>query len=156
MPLLYLDNVADAMLKGLDQQVSVLRYSIADSSLSILLLFLLLPLYGVKGYVIVLYASTFLNAALSIARLAKVTCISADPILWVGKPVCSIVLSAAAVSAADRILPVLRWDIFWKIPITLLLYVLLLFLSGSLTGRIFDGSNGCFKRKAGDLVKSLL
>ena len=146
-PLLYLDNVADAMLKGLDQQVSVLRYSIADSSLSILLLFLLLPLYGVKGYVIVLYASTFLNAALSIARLAKVTCISADPILWVGKPVCSIVLSAAAVSAADRILPVLRWDIFWKIPITLLLYVLLLFLSGSFDREDFRWFKRVFQKE---------
>ena len=43
VPLFYLDNVADAMLKGLDQQISVLRYSIADSALSIVLLYLLLP-----------------------------------------------------------------------------------------------------------------
>ena len=115
--------------------------------MSILLLFLLLPLYGVKGYVIVLYASTFLNAALSIARLAKVTCISADPILWVGKPVCSIVLSAAAVSAADRILPVLRWDIFWKIPITLLLYALLLFLSVSFDREDFRWFKRVFQKE---------
>lgn len=135
VPMLYLDNVADAMLKGLDEQVSVLRYSITDSALSILLLYLLLPVYGVKGYVIVMYASTFVNSALSVARLARVTSISIQPVLWIVKPVCCIVLAAMGISAVSGFLPLLPpgLDAAVKILAALLLYALLLFLSGSFT-----------------------
>ena len=38
VPMLYLDTVADAMLKGLDEQVSSLRYSIIDSAISVVLI----------------------------------------------------------------------------------------------------------------------
>lgn len=135
VPLFYLDNVADAMLKGLDQQISVLRYSIADSALSIVLLYLLLPVYGVKGYVVVMYASTFLNATLSVARLARVTCISVQPVLWIVKPACAIVLAAMGVSGMGRFLPDLSpaAAALVGIPAALILYGLLLFLSGSFT-----------------------
>lgn len=139
VPMLYLDNVADSMLKGLDEQVSVLRYSIADSALSIVLLYLLLPLYGVKGYVIVLFASTFVNATLSIARLAKVTSISIRPWLWIAKPAFCIVLAGMGISALSEFLPELSsgLDAVAKIVAALILYALLLFLSGSFTKEDF-------------------
>ncbi len=135
VPMFYLDNVADAMLKGLDQQISVLRYSILDSALSIVLLYRLLPVYGVKGYIIVMYASTFLNAALSVARLARVTCISVQPMLWIVKPVCAVLLASIGVSGAGRLLPDRSpaAAVLVQIPATLIIYVLLLFLSGSFT-----------------------
>ncbi|MEG2597518.1 MAG: polysaccharide biosynthesis C-terminal domain-containing protein, partial [Oscillospiraceae bacterium] len=63
VPMLYLDTVADAMLKGLDEQVSSLRYSIIDSAISVILIYLLIPLYGVNGYITVMFISTFVNAA---------------------------------------------------------------------------------------------
>ena len=66
-PILYLDTVADALLKGMDEQVAVMRYSIIDSGLSVLLLYTLLPLFGVKGYITVLFFTSFVNASLSIS-----------------------------------------------------------------------------------------
>lgn len=97
VPLMYLDNVADAMLKGMDEQVSVLRYSIADSSVSVLLIWTLIPLWGVNGYICVLFVSTFVNASLSINRMMQVTEITISPMDWIVKPLFCILISAGAV-----------------------------------------------------------
>ena len=85
-PILYLDTVADALLKGMDQQVAVMRYSIIDSGLSVLLLYTLLPLFGVKGYITVLFFTSFVNASLSISRLSKVVRIPFNFSRWIGRP----------------------------------------------------------------------
>ena len=85
-PILYLDIVADALLKGMDQQLSVLRYSIIDSSLSVLLLYTLLPVFGLQGYITVLFFTSFVNAALSISRLTAVTRIHFKMWDWIGRP----------------------------------------------------------------------
>ena len=92
-PILYLDIVADALLKGMDQQLSVLRYSIIDSSLSVLLLYTLLPVFGLQGYITVLFFTSFVNAALSISRLTAVTRIHFRMWDWIGRP-----LTAAGVA----------------------------------------------------------
>lgn len=78
VPILYLDNVVDGMLKGLDQQMYSFRYNCMDSILRILFLSLLLPLWGIAGYISVLFFSEIFNAALSIGRLLKVTRLRPD------------------------------------------------------------------------------
>ena len=47
---MYLENVVDGLLRGLDQQVSSLRYSILDSVLRIALIVVLVPLQGIQGF----------------------------------------------------------------------------------------------------------
>ncbi len=73
VPILYIDIVSDAMLKGLDKQVDSLSFSIIDSGLSILLIYLLIPVYGVKGYILVIFISSFINTSLSVNCLISVT-----------------------------------------------------------------------------------
>lgn len=72
MPVMYLDTVTDGMLKGLDQQVYSMRYNIIDSALCVLMVIFLLPVYSVKGYIFILYASELINFYLSFGRLMKV------------------------------------------------------------------------------------
>ncbi|MGI5893618.1 MAG: oligosaccharide flippase family protein [Candidatus Merdivicinus sp.] len=131
-PLMYLDNVADAMLKGLDEQVSVLRYSILDSAMSICMLWFLLPLYGVNGYIVVMFASTFLNSTLSLARLATVTDLHIRPVEWILVPAVFITISCNASSFLTNCLPPLNPvpDITVRIVLTLVFYLLLLLFSG--------------------------
>lgn len=72
VPIMYLDMITDGMLKGLDQQVYSMRYNIIDSSICVILVYLLLPIYAVKGYIIILYISELLNFYLSFGRLTKI------------------------------------------------------------------------------------
>ncbi len=69
---MYIDAVADGMLKGLNQQLQSMKYNIIDSVISILLLYLLLPRFGIYGYIAVIYISEIINTTLSVQRLVKV------------------------------------------------------------------------------------
>ena len=69
IPVMYIDNTTDAILKGLGEQFASMRYNIIDALVSVILVFFLLPPFGIKGYVIVIYFCEILNAALSIRKL---------------------------------------------------------------------------------------
>ncbi|MBR6259868.1 MAG: polysaccharide biosynthesis C-terminal domain-containing protein, partial [Oscillospiraceae bacterium] len=69
MPVMYLDTVTDGILKGLGQQLYTMKVNIADSALSLLLIFLLLPSFGTSGYMVMLYFTEIFNFVLSIGRL---------------------------------------------------------------------------------------
>ena len=103
VPLLYLDGIVDSILKGLDQQVSSLKYNVADSSLRVAGIALLVPRYGVQGYLAVLFFSTVLNASLSLHRLLRVSAVRVDVPAWVLKPA----LCAAAAVALAQLLQLL-------------------------------------------------
>ena len=72
VPIMYLDMITDGMLKGLDQQIYSMRYNIIDSSICVILVYLLLPKYAVKGYIAILYLSEIINFYLSFGRLCEI------------------------------------------------------------------------------------
>lgn len=69
MPLLYLDNIADALLKGLGRQGKTMIVETVDSVLRITGILVLLPKMGMMGYVLVLYASGIVCAAARLGML---------------------------------------------------------------------------------------
>ena len=73
IPVMYLDTVVDGMLKGLGEQLASMRYNIIDAATSVALVILLLPRFGMDGYVFCVFVTELLNASLSLARLLKVT-----------------------------------------------------------------------------------
>ena len=75
---MYLDHVTDAILKGIDKQVGVMYCNIIDLIFSILLLYILLPIYGIMGYILILYMSEIFNFSVSIYQLHKATHFSFD------------------------------------------------------------------------------
>jgi stage V sporulation protein B len=64
---MYLDTVVDGMLKGLNQQMSSLRYNIADSVLRVCLILCLIPVLGPRGYIGMLYISEIFNLRIGIS-----------------------------------------------------------------------------------------
>jgi hypothetical protein len=73
IPVMYLDGIVDNMLKGIDEQVSSMRYNMFTSSSKVVMTYLLLPRYAIAGYLITTYFIRILNFALSLNRLVKVT-----------------------------------------------------------------------------------
>ncbi len=68
-PVMYLDSVATGMLKGINEQVHSLWYSVADSAVRITLIWLLLPRFGITGFLFVMLVSNLLTCLLSTHRL---------------------------------------------------------------------------------------
>ena len=73
IPFLYCDAITDAMTKGLGQQRNCVRYNILTSSMDVAFLFVLLPVFGMKGYYFSFLITHLLNFALSLRRLCKIT-----------------------------------------------------------------------------------
>lgn len=71
--ILYLDAIVDGMLKGLAEQVRCVRYNTLTSLMDVLFLFLLLPHWGIGGYVFSFVVTHAVNLYLSIRRLLQVT-----------------------------------------------------------------------------------
>ena len=72
-PMLYCDAVTDAMTKGLGQQKICVRYNIITSTLDVILLYWLLPKYGLNGYFFSFLVTHLINFLLSFRRLMKIT-----------------------------------------------------------------------------------
>lgn len=88
--LMYIDNIVDSILKGLDKQVSVMGINIIDLTSSIFLIYFLLPWQGIKGYIVVLFISEVINGLLSLLLLIKETKLKIDFSNWILKPFFSI------------------------------------------------------------------
>ncbi len=75
---MYLDSITDSMLKGLDRQVDSLKFNSMDSVIRVILIFYVLPRYGVRGYISILYISEIFNLYLSFSCLANTARIDID------------------------------------------------------------------------------
>lgn len=71
--MLYLDAIVDGMLKGLAEQVSCVRYNTLTSLLDVVFLLVLLPRWGLWGYVLSFFLTHAVNLYLSLRRLLTVT-----------------------------------------------------------------------------------
>ena len=134
IPLMYLDNSVDCMLKGLGEQMYCMRINIIDSLISIVLIFTLLPAYGIRGYVAVIFITELFNTAFSLLRLIKVTKVPVPYVKWVFKPLLSIILATALarlmfkgylVAVLNGTSPLLKRVIIFEIAITSFAYLLL-------------------------------
>ena len=90
---MYIDTIVDGMLKGLNKQVAVMKCNIFDLFLSTSLLYILLPILGILGYVIVLYISEILNTVISIIQLIKATKVKIKFVTWTFFPITSAILA---------------------------------------------------------------
>ncbi len=91
--LMYVDSIADGMLKGLNEQVAVMKCNILDLFISTGLLYFLLPVLGIYGYIVVLYVSELLNTIISMIQLIRISKVKIKFLSWVILPIFGIILS---------------------------------------------------------------
>lgn len=94
VPVMYLDSTTDAMLKGLGEQLYSMNVNIIDALISVILVWLLLPIYGIEGYIFIIFLMELINFGLSASRLAMKTGLRPRLFKWVAKPVFCTVLTA--------------------------------------------------------------
>ena len=73
VPVMYTDMVTDGCLKGLGEHLASMGFNILDALCGVILVLLLLPKFGLNGYIGVLYFEESFNFLLSIYRLSKIT-----------------------------------------------------------------------------------
>ncbi len=120
IPLIYLDNVIDNILKGLGKQVSVMICNIFDMIISISFIYLLLPNFGAIGYILVMYISELLNYTISVITLFKTTNVKFKYFEWFILPTSCIFLILLITSN-------LTVPLILKLTLSILAYVTILF-----------------------------
>jgi len=144
---MYLDTVVDGMLKGLNEQVASMRYNIIDAFVSVVLVYILLPVMGIWGYVVVIYISELLNMLLSIRRLIMVTSFKLNLMGWLVKPIICVVAAAflsgfIAGEIASNLGPTAF--IIVQMLLTSSFYFMFLIITGSVTRQDFSRMRGIF------------
>lgn len=71
IPFMYIDCISDSILKGLDQQVQVMQYSITEAVIRTAIVWFLIPKIGFSGVIITMYAGNVINSVLGIRKLKK-------------------------------------------------------------------------------------
>ncbi len=72
IPIMYTDMLCDGCLKGLGQQLWSMGINILDALLGVLLVWRVLPVCALTGYICIIYFNECLNFALSMLRLRSV------------------------------------------------------------------------------------
>lgn len=136
IPVMYVDGAVDAMLRGLGEQITVMRINIADAALSVVLVALLTPRFGIYGFIATVYFSEFFNTVASSARLFSVSSVKISLYRWVISPLLSVLgATYCAVFLWDRLFSVSLNKPCALIPamaLTLVFYLLLLRISGGI------------------------
>lgn len=94
LPIMYLDHVADSMLKGIGEHVYSMWVNISDSFLSIILVWFLIPKLGIAGYAVVIVVMEGYNFLLSAVRLYSRIKFKISPLKSLVFPALSAALSA--------------------------------------------------------------
>lgn len=89
---MYMDHIIDCILKGLNKQFGVMCCNILDLSITTCFIYFLLPILGIKGYVLSIFFSEVLNFSISLFQLFKYSRIKPNLIDWIVVPLfCSLV-----------------------------------------------------------------
>lgn len=97
---MYMDSVADGMLKGLGEQFYSMLINIADAAMSLLLVFYIIPAAGMRGYLAIILFSECFNFTLSMRRLSKTVPVSVSARDIFSPPLCA----AAGICIARAVL----------------------------------------------------
>ena len=97
IPIMYLDTATDAMMKGLGEQLYSMKINIADAALSLLLVVLLVPRFGIWGYIVTIYVSELFNTVCSITHLLVISRTPVRLCKWIYKPLACIVSATCIV-----------------------------------------------------------
>ena len=86
---MYMDNIIDSILKGLNKQIGVMCCNILDLSITTCLIYFLLPVMGINGYIVSIFISELLNFSVSLFQMIKYSKLKLNFVDWILIPLAS-------------------------------------------------------------------
>jgi stage V sporulation protein B len=96
MPFLYLESIVDGAMKGIGEQKASFRYNVWDSILRIVGVALLLPRFGIRGFLLVIALSAIYTCVANTRRLVQVTGLRLGAAQRFGGPATAALVAALA------------------------------------------------------------
>lgn len=73
VPFMYLDTAVDALLKGLGEQVYIMKINTIDSACGLLMVLITTPIMGIYGFILTMWVCEIGNLYASISKLGRTT-----------------------------------------------------------------------------------
>lgn len=124
MPIMFLDAITDGMLKGLGQQVYSMGVNIIDSLLSVVLVYLLLPIFGIRGFLFMVFFTEAFNFLLSLRRILQMTRVDLG-LSHILRPILSILFATQVAMLLARTIGIALTASLFSVTVHLLLSALL-------------------------------
>ena len=130
-PMMFIDSVSAGILNGMGKQSRLLIFNLLDSGLRLLLIYLLMPKYGVSGFILVILFSNAFTLCLthqSVTSLSKIN-LNSSGRLW------RYIAATVFVSLASRL--ILPWsasplEIAFEMLVVAVFYFVVAILTGTL------------------------
>ncbi len=134
IPVMYIDATVDAILKGSGHHVYSMNINIADTLTACIFAIILIPKIGIWGYIISIYATEILNTTLSLIKMMSVSHMKPRIFHQVLMPVVCIIGATNIASIVFHFIPIFSnvLDLVLKISLSAFIYILLLFVTGTL------------------------
>ncbi len=97
VPFMYLDLICDGILKGLDGQKMLFKTSVTDSAVRVILVLVLVPNFGMSGFLGVMLFSNVYTAVAAVVKIVRVTNLKISVINLFLKPLFSVFASVVLV-----------------------------------------------------------
>lgn len=125
---MYVDNIIDSILKGLNKQVGVMFCNILDLSVTIGFIYFLIPMFGINGYIISIFISELLNFSVSLFQLIKYSKIKINLLDWVLIPLVCSFISYFSISIFDFNFSNLLYNLIANISLFVFVYFAVFFV----------------------------
>lgn len=96
IPFMYAESITAGVLHGLNQQRAALRYNVYNSVVRISAIMLILPRYGICGFIGIMAASNIYTSVMCVRRLKIVSGIKFEWRKWIVSPVLAVLAAYGA------------------------------------------------------------
>lgn len=146
IPFMYIDLIADGILKGLDEQTFLFKINVADSFIRVVLVVLLVPRFGMLGFLGVMFFSNLFTSILAVIRILKTTKVFLNLKKYLFVPLFASIFSAFI---SDWLCSYIKgYKILYVILTTagvFILYFVLIFVFGVINPKIFYNKKALIK-----------
>ena len=129
---MYMDHIIYCILKGLNKQFGVMCCNILDLSITTCFIYFLLPILGIKGYVLSIFFSEVLNFSISLFQLFKYSKIKPNLIDWIIVPSLCSLIAYFTINIFNFSLINLSINLVFNILLFILVYLITFFITNIL------------------------
>lgn len=140
IPFMYIDLIADGILKGLDKQGFLFRCNVIDSAARVLLVLFFVPKFGMVGFLGVMFFSNLFTSVLSVIKIVKTANIKFNMQKYFLKPLFAACAASAVVDIACKSLynSYILYTIITSIGVFILYFVFLTIFGGINISNIYS------------------
>ena len=123
---MYVDNIIDNILKGINEQTNVMFCNILDLAITIAIIYFVVPHLGISGYILSIFVSELLNFTVSILQLKSKIKYYINPFKFIIFPIIACIFAYIITCNIPFAFSSILVETVFKIGIFVLVYVVII------------------------------